>query len=420
MERKLNQIRLDSYHLKVKLVDNMRKGREVIALELSKQSGKQWVRKDRKVSPGVSYAQVVVGRVLILCDDKSKISKTIILRVNGEVFSIVVMEEEWCMDSNWWLAGERRNPVVFEDGTEYSDEGNNEDIFNANSFLGDDGKKKAEDCGVTVVDSNGQLRRLVDSNEVDLDEFFESNGLQKHGPVDMDFVGPNEMRLDVQRVEESYSNGLMSNSAKQQQMASKKKKSRSLGVLYPEVGGFSVNRMRKRCSFVNVCAPCERHKKILLWKEIGDLVVEEGGRWLLARGFNSVRNIDERKGKMTETQGMHDFNQFVEGTRLIDVNLMNRKFMWYRPDGTSMSRIDRFLMSAEMSLLATDCSQVGVRRTISDHCAIILKSRNIDWAPKPFWVFDAWQQHPDFRRFVEDRWKELHVEGWAAYKCKQK
>ncbi|GLT89544.1 hypothetical protein SLE2022_075220 [Rubroshorea leprosula] len=126
------------------------------------------------------------------------------------------MEEEWCMDSDWWLAGERRNPVVFKDGTEYSDEGNNEDIFNANSFLGDDGEKEAEDCGVIVVDSNGQLRRLVDSNEVDLDEFFESNGLQKHGPIDMDFVGPNEMRLDVQRVEESYSNGLMSNSAKQQ------------------------------------------------------------------------------------------------------------------------------------------------------------------------------------------------------------
>ncbi|GKV15237.1 hypothetical protein SLEP1_g26035 [Rubroshorea leprosula] len=33
---------------------------------------------------------------------------------------------------------------------------------------------------------------------------------------------------------------------------------------------------------------------------------------------------------------------------------------------------------------------------------------------------DVWQQHPDFRSFVDDKWKAMQVEGWAAYKCKQK
>lgn len=51
---------------------------------------------------------------------------------------------------------------------------------------------------------------------------------------------------------------------------------------------------------------------------------------------------------------MEDFNQFVEGIRLIEVNLRNRKFTWYRPDKTSMSRLDRLFLSIEMSLLDRD------------------------------------------------------------------
>ncbi|GLT33573.1 hypothetical protein SLA2020_081470 [Shorea laevis] len=174
------------------------------------------------------------------------------------------------------------------------------------------------------------------------------------------------------------------------------------------------------CNMVNVYTLCDRKGKAELWEEISGLVLEQGGRWLLARDFNAVRSVAERKGRLGETQDMEEFNQFVNGIGLIDVRLMNRKFTWYRLDGTSMSRLNRFLLSIDISLLERDWIQVGVQRTISDHCAIILKSRDIDWGPKPFRVLDAWQQHPEFRDFVEDRWKKLQIEGWAAYKCQQK
>ncbi|GLU05148.1 hypothetical protein SLE2022_222640 [Rubroshorea leprosula] len=133
-----------------------------------------------------------------------------------------------------------------------------------------------------------------------------------------------------------------------------------------------------KCNFVNVYAPCDRQRKASLWEEIGGLILAEGGRWLVAGDFNTVRNVTERKGRLGETQDMEDFNHFVEGTGLIDVRLRNRKFTWYRPDGTSMSRLDRFLLSTEMCLLDRDWTQFGVRRSISDHCAIILTSRNVD------------------------------------------
>ncbi|GKV18431.1 hypothetical protein SLEP1_g28818 [Rubroshorea leprosula] len=73
-----------------------------------------------------------------------------------------------------------------------------------------------------------------------------------------------------------------------------------------------------------------------------------------------------------------------------------------------------------MSLLSTGWIQVGVRRSISDHCALILNSRNTYWGPKRFRAIDAWHQHPDFHGFVEDRWREMQIEGWAGYKCQQK
>ncbi|GLT45515.1 hypothetical protein SLA2020_193430 [Shorea laevis] len=166
-------------------------------------------------------------------------------------------------------------------------------------------------------------------------------------------------------------------------------------------------KQRLKCTFVNVYAPCDRQRRLVLWGEMSKLVLEEGGRWLLAGDFNVVRHSAERKGRLGETQDMEEFNSFVQGTGLIDVRLRNRKFTWYRPDGTSMSRLDRFLLTTEMSLLEGDWTQVGIRRSILDHCAIIPKSRNVDWGPKPFRVLDAWQQHNDFRNFVDERWKTM-------------
>ncbi|GLT98877.1 hypothetical protein SLE2022_163520 [Rubroshorea leprosula] len=179
-------------------------------------------------------------------------------------------------------------------------------------------------------------------------------------------------------------------------------------------------KQQLQCTFVNVYAPCDRQSRIVLWGELSRLVLEERGRWLLAGDFNAVCNSAKRKGRMGETQDMEEFNLFVQGTGLVDVRLRNRKYTWYRPDGTSMSRLDRFLLSTEMSLIEGDWIHEGIRRSISDHCAIILKSRSVDWGPKPFRVLDAWQQHKDFSKFIDERWKMMQIEGWAAYKCKQK
>ncbi|GKV05596.1 hypothetical protein SLEP1_g17591 [Rubroshorea leprosula] len=69
-----------------------------------------------------------------------------------------------------------------------------------------------------------------------------------------------------------------------------------------------------------------------------------------------------------------------------------------------------------MSIMVGEWQQRGIKRSISDHCAIILKSRNADWGPKPVRVLDAWQQHPDFKKLVEEKWNEMKVMGYAGYR----
>ncbi|GKV51288.1 hypothetical protein SLEP1_g57956 [Rubroshorea leprosula] len=141
----------------------------------------------------------------------------------------------------------------------------------------------------------------------------------------------------------------------------------------------------------------DRRKKFELWEELRTLILEKGGRGLIAGDFNAVRCLEEKRGRIGENPEMSDFNAFIETTGLIDIRLANRWFTWYRSesDGSSMSRLDRVLMTEEMFTM-------------------------VDWGPKPFRVLDAWQQHPDLKKTVEDKWNELEVDGFVGYRCKQK
>ncbi|GLT51278.1 hypothetical protein SLA2020_246990 [Shorea laevis] len=183
-------------------------------------------------------------------------------------------------------------------------------------------------------------------------------------------------------------------------------------------GEWGVNK--QQFFLVNVYGPNDRQKKIKLWEELRNMVTDKEGSWLIAGDFNAVRGPEEKRGRTGESPDMKDFDEFIVTTDLVDVKLMNRNYTWYKSDGTARSRLDRFLLNTEMSNMEGEWVQQGLPRNISDHCAIVLKSRTTDWGPRPFRVLDAWQQHPDFKKFVEKKWSEMEVEGYAGYKCQQK
>jgi hypothetical protein len=72
----------------------------------------------------------------------------------------------------------------------------------------------------------------------------------------------------------------------------------------------------------------------------------------VAGDFNSVCRREDRRGVnnvggLYPTAEMYEFGDFIVSKDLVDLPLLGRKFTWFHPNGSSMSRIDRFLISEE-------------------------------------------------------------------------
>jgi len=66
------------------------------------------------------------------------------------------------------------------------------------------------------------------------------------------------------------------------------------------------------------------------------------------------------------------------------------------------------------------CKQYVQRREVSDHCALVVKSLDKDWGPKPFRTIDAWLTEKGFMEMVKDRWSSYSVQGSVFTKVKEK
>jgi hypothetical protein len=101
----------------------------------------------------------------------------------------------------------------------------------------------------------------------------------------------------------------------------------------------------------NVYAPYDSVAKKQLWERLTPLVHNHRDTCVFLCGnFNAVINLEERKGRgLVFRQGDADmFNKFINDSFLIDLPICGRLFTWYRGDGVSMSRLDRFLLSNKL------------------------------------------------------------------------
>jgi len=126
---------------------------------------------------------------------------------------------------------------------------------------------------------------------------------------------------------------------------------------------------------INVYAPCDALSKTALWERLVQLIINNTDVCLCICGdFNSVRGIDEKKGKGTMFRQVEAdvFNKFIDDSSMIDLPLCGRLFTWYRGDGVSMIRLDRFLLSEKCCDIWLNCIQVACQRGLSDHVPLIL------------------------------------------------
>lgn len=103
-----------------------------------------------------------------------------------------------------------------------------------------------------------------------------------------------------------------------------------------------------------------------------------------------------------------------------DLNVLGRRFSWYHPNGRSMSRIDRVLISEEWGLLWGDSSLWVLPRDVSDHCPLILQHGGWDWGPRPFRFNNFWLENRAFKGVVEEAWRDHPFNGWMSIVLKEK
>lgn len=129
-------------------------------------------------------------------------------------------------------------------------------------------------------------------------------------------------------------------------------------------------------NFINVYASCNSRSRRDMWSCIkrrkGLSGVEE---WCIGGDFNTVAIEEERIGISTwvKRRDMEDFNNFMENMNLIDLPCMGNRFTWFIGNGTSMSRLDRIMLTDKLVLDWKLDNQFVEKRVLSDQCPMWLK-----------------------------------------------
>ncbi|XP_058757255.1 uncharacterized protein LOC131630496 [Vicia villosa] len=163
---------------------------------------------------------------------------------------------------------------------------------------------------------------------------------------------------------------------------------------------------------VCIYSSCFLEEKRHLWAEILRRKSSfSEGLWCLGGDFNAVKKTNEMKGRTGSgnLSEMAEFGAFIEEMELIDLPATGRKFTWFNAAGSSMSRLDRFLLS-EGLIGAWDLKVQKVGdRSFSDHCPVFLKANNRNWGPIPFKFFNPWLKHEELIPFVDSVWNSLNI-----------
>lgn len=115
--------------------------------------------------------------------------------------------------------------------------------------------------------------------------------------------------------------------------------------------GININWKGVDYNLVNIYAPCSVVDRRVIWSSLLDRRRKGGGNeWCLVGDFNKVTSIEKKVGDnaLFNRRGMEDFRGFIGYMELIDIPSVRGKFTWFKDNGKSMSRLDRFLLSRKM------------------------------------------------------------------------
>ena len=157
-----------------------------------------------------------------------------------------------------------------------------------------------------------------------------------------------------------------------------------------------------RCCLINVYNPCSHELRNETWLELIDFRSLVQLPCLLMGDFNEIREISERGSQIASQRSIDDFNNFINESHLTEIQASNGIFTWFH--GHSKSKLDRVLLNTEWMLQFPSLNLTLMKRGLSDHCPLLLNSKDSESGPKPFRFQNVWLTHPDCLKLIRNTW----------------
>lgn len=154
----------------------------------------------------------------------------------------------------------------------------------------------------------------------------------------------------------------------------------------------SILSLNFKVCIINVYNPCDPDERVVIWSQLTKYWSLINLPSLFLRDFNEVLQPNERGSHIVSQKGIDDFQSFIENTQLTEIPPSNGWFTWFQ--GASKSKLDRLLINPEW-ISTLPYLQVSIlKRSLSDHCPLLVKSVDKNWGPKPFRSQNCWLSHP--------------------------
>ncbi|KAG5622396.1 hypothetical protein H5410_007614 [Solanum commersonii] len=174
---------------------------------------------------------------------------------------------------------------------------------------------------------------------------------------------------------------------------------------------------------LKVYAPNCYKERRMVWDELGSVRGLIEGPWAVCGDFNVTRYISEKKNCSIRTRGMREFSDFIKDMNLVDLQLENAYYTWFKGDQQkTASRIDRILISDEWDDNFGNLKQLPLQSLSSDHIPIALLGGSWKKNKNYFKFENWWLEIEGFIDRVKNWWSSFNFLGRLDYvlACKLK
>ncbi|KAJ0094336.1 hypothetical protein Patl1_15029 [Pistacia atlantica] len=160
-----------------------------------------------------------------------------------------------------------------------------------------------------------------------------------------------------------------------------------------------------------IYAKCNSIERRELWQSL-ELVDSKEDPWLVVGDFNVIREDSERVGGHPRPiRAMEEFNNCIDHCGLLDMQVTGRRLSWcngHEGHTRSWARLDRALINIHYANRFPSACFEYLNRKTSDHCPMLIhaQKQEVGYGPHPFRFQNMWVTHTEFRRCVEEVWKE--------------